>query len=149
MPTRAPGIVLALLAAAAVAAAALALTGGDDKRALSPDEYREQLVTAVADLRLDANPTDSGALRDYADQFRDFAEELEDIAPPADAADAHAKLVAGFEEYAGELNALADSGDEGAIQFQQQLAETGVPGQAWVEAFNDLAARGYLTYQPR
>jgi hypothetical protein len=142
-------MVVALLAAAAVAAGALLLAGGDDKRPLSPDEYREQLVAAVADLRLDANPTDSGALRDYSDQFSDFAEELEDITPPADAADAHAKLVAGFEEYAGQLDSLADSGDEGAIQFQQQLAETGVPGQAWVEAFNHLAARGYLTYQPR
>jgi hypothetical protein len=142
-------MVVALLVAAAVAAGALLLAGGDDKRPLSPDEYREQLVAAVADLRLDANPTDSGALRDYSDQFSDLAEELEDITPPADAADAHAKLVAGFEEYAGQLDSLADSGDEGAIQFQQQLAETGVPGQAWVDAFNDLAARGYLTYQPR
>jgi hypothetical protein len=142
-------MMVALLAAAAVAAGALLLAGGGDKRPLSPDEYREQLVAAVADLRLDANPTDSGALRDYSDQFSDFAEELEDITPPADAADAHAKLVAGFEEYAGQLDSLADSGEEGAIQFQQQLAETGVPGQAWVEAFNDLAARGYLTYQPR
>jgi hypothetical protein len=99
---------LALLGATVITAGVLLLAGGGDDRPLSPDEYREELATAVADLRLEANPTDGDALQDYADQFRGLAEDLEDLVPPR-----------------------------------------GVPGRAWVEAAGDLAARGYLTYQPR
>jgi hypothetical protein len=150
MASRPIGVALALLAAIAIVTGALLLTTGGEDRRLSPDEYRKELTTAFGDVRLDANPAHGGALQDYADQLRDLARELEDVAPPADAAPAHAKLVAGLEEYAGQLESLADSGRKGAIGFQQQLAETGgIPGNAWVEAFNDLAARGYLTYQPR
>jgi hypothetical protein len=146
MAPRALGLTLALLAATAIAAGVLLLGGGRDDRPLSPDQYREELVAAFADVQLNANPTDGDAVQDYADRFRDLEDELDDLVPPADAAPAHAKLVAGLAEYADQLDSLADAGRAGAIALQQQLAETGgVPGQAWVEAFNDLAARGYLT----
>jgi hypothetical protein len=148
MAPRALGLTLAVLAAA-IAGGVLLLAGGGEDRPLSPDRYREELVTALADVQLDANPTDGGALQEYADRFRGLGEELEEVVPPPDAAEAHARLVAGLAEYADQLDSLADSGREGAIEFQQQLTESGgVPGRAFVEAFNDLAARGYLTYQP-
>jgi hypothetical protein len=150
MGPRALWLTLALLGAAAAVAGALLLAGGGEDRPLSASQYRKALVTAFADVRLDGNPTNGGALRDYADEFRDLAGELDEIVPPADAAPAHAKLVAGLEAYARQLESLAAAGREGAITLQQQLAENGgVPGRAWVEAFNELAARGYVTDQPR
>jgi predicted metal-dependent phosphoesterase TrpH len=150
MAPRTLWLTLTLLGAAAMVAAALLLVGGGDARPLSAEQYRTQLVGAFAELRLDANPTDRGAMRDHARQFRDLAGELSDIVPPADAAAAHAKLVAGLEQYTRELEALADAGRQGAIAFQQQLAENGgTTGQAWMDAFNELAARGHVTDQPR
>jgi hypothetical protein len=138
-----------LAAVAAIVAGVVLLSGGND-RPLSDDEYRKELVTAFADLRLDVDPTDGGAaLRDFAEQFDDLAGRLEDMRPPTAAAAAHARLVSGLQEYADQLDSLAGSGREGAITFAQQLAETGGPGRAFVEAFNELATRGYLTYQPR
>ena len=146
MPPRTLRLTLALVVVlAAVVAGAAILTGGD-ARPLTAEEYRTELATTFAGLRLDANPTDGGAMRDYAGQFRDVADELDDIVPPADAAAAHARLVAGLEQYARQLESLADAGREGAVRFQLQLAENGrVAGRAWVDAFDDLAARGYAT----
>ena len=99
-------------------------------------------------MKLDSNPTDGAALRDLAGEIRGAVDGLDDVIPPPDAAPAHARLVAGLEEYAGQLDSLADSGRGGAVQFQQQLAQTGVPGRAWVAAFNELAAKGYATWTP-
>jgi hypothetical protein len=145
-------VALGLLAAVAVAALAIVvvLGRGGDQRPLSADQYREELVGAFADFRPDANPTDAGALDDFAGQFREMADRLADIVPPADAAAMHGRLVEGLYEYAKQLDGFADSGRAGAVAFQQQLAETGgASGQAWIEAFNALAARGYATYEAR
>jgi hypothetical protein len=140
---------LGALALVAVASVVLLPNRGHDERPLSPDQYRKELVTAFAEVDLAADPTDGGALRDFADQVRDLAEKLGDIVPPADTAPMHARLVNGLDEYAGELDSFADSGREGVVALQQRLAETGgVLGQEWVQAFNELATRGYVTYEP-
>jgi hypothetical protein len=147
------GPMLAMLAVTAIAAAVLLLSngggGGDQPRQVSADDYRKHLVTTLADVKLDSNPADGSALRELAGEMRDAAGQLDDVVPPPDAAPAHGRLVAGLEEYAGQLDSLADSGRGGAVQFQQQLAQTGVPGRAWVAAFNELAAKGYATWTPR
>jgi hypothetical protein len=150
MAQRGFGMTLGLLAAVAVAVLVVVLARGGDERPLSADQYRKELVGAFADVQLDANPTDGGALHDYAGEFHELAEELTDVVPPPEAAAMHARLVNGLHDYAKQLDSLSDSGRAGAVAFQQQLAEMGgAPGQEWVQAFNELAARGYLTYEPR
>jgi hypothetical protein len=150
MAPRQLGLTLALLAVAAIGAVIVLSAGHGKGPPLSPDRYRKELATAFAGMRLDTNATEGDALNDLAGELGDLGERLDELVPPADAAPAHARLVAGLKEYADQLEALADAGRRGAIEFQQQLAETGgLPGQAWVDAFNDLAARGYVTAQPR
>jgi hypothetical protein len=97
----------------------LAAWRGDQPRQVSAAEYRNHLVTTFGDMKLISNPTDGAAVRDLAGEIRD-------------AARAQGRLVAGLEEYAGQLDSLA-------VQFQ--LAQTGVPGRGWAAAFNELAAR--------
>jgi hypothetical protein len=42
--------------------------------------------------------------------------------------------------------AVADSGRAGVVELQAQLAELGgLPGCDWAQAFNELAAPGYVT----
>ena len=150
MAQRGFGMTLGLLAAVAGAVLVVVLARGGDEGPLSADQYRKELVGAFADVQLDANPADGGALNGYADEFHGLAVELADVIPPPEAAAMHARLVDGLYDYAKQLDSLADSGRAGAIAFQQQLAETGgMPGQEWVQAFNELAARGYLTYPTR
>jgi hypothetical protein len=150
MGQRGVRVTLGLVAAVAVAVLVVVLAQGGDERPLSADQYRKQLVGAFADVQLDANPIDGGALHGYADEFHELVDELAKIVPPPEAAAMHARLVDGLYEYAKQLDSLADSGRAGAVAFQQRLAETGgAPGQEWVQAFNELAARGYLTYELR
>jgi hypothetical protein len=150
MPQRALGIAVGILAIVAVAVFVLLLNRGGDARPLTPDQYRKELAEAFARVDLGADPTEAGALGAYADGLRDLADELEGIVPPADAAQGHGRLVDGLRDYAGQLDSFADAGREGVIRFQQRLAETGgVLDPDWVRAFNELAERGYLTYEPR
>jgi hypothetical protein len=144
------GVRLLAVAVAVVAVLVVVLARGGDEQPLSPDRYRAELVEAFAGFQLDSNPTDGGALHDFAGQFRGVADDLGDVVPPPEAAAIHARLVDGLYGYAKQLDSFAESGQAGAVAFQQQLAETGgAPGQEWVQAFNELAARGYVTNAPR
>jgi hypothetical protein len=137
--------VLALMAAVLVL-----LGGGGEERPLSTDEYREQLVEALRDIQLDADPRDPQALREAAGEFKDLVYELTDFVPPPEVAATHGRFVNGLNDYARMLERLADAGPAGVIQLQQRLAELGgVTQHDWVQAFNELAAQGYVTYEPR
>jgi hypothetical protein len=139
-----------LVAVVAVAGFVLLMDRGGEEPPLAPDQYRRELVAAFARVDLGADPTEADALGAYADGLRDLADELDGIVPPADAAQVHGRLVDGLRDYAGQLDSFADAGREGVIRFQQRVAETGgVLDPDWVRAFNELAERGYLTYEPR
>jgi hypothetical protein len=54
--------------------------------------------------------------------------------------------VSGLNDYARMLERLSDAGRAGVIELQTRLAELGgLPGFDWVQAFNELAAQGYVT----
>jgi hypothetical protein len=137
---------LLVLAAAVAAAIVLVprIVSGGPSEPLSPQEYRVALMESVDGFDL-SGATGAAALDDLAGDFRSAAEELSEIEPPPDAAVAHDRLVAGLGDYADRLGELADSGRAGAVQFQMQLAEHQLAGEDWIEAFTELAERGYLT----
>jgi hypothetical protein len=111
---------------------------------LSPEEYRVELAEALDGFE-PSGVTGAEALDEMADKFQAAGERLSEVEPPSDAADAHARLVAGLNSFADRLADLADSGREGAIQFQMELAENGAAGLEWLGAFNELAAKGYTS----
>jgi hypothetical protein len=121
-----------------------AFVSRDSAEPLSPEEYRAELTDALDDFEL-SGVTGAEAVNQLARKFRSATERLDDVEPPADAAGAHARLVAGLGSYGDWLGELADSGRAGAVEFQTQLAEHGVAGRQWIEAFNELAAKGYVS----
>jgi hypothetical protein len=119
-------LVLVASVAATVVLASV-IVSRDSSEPLSPSEYRVELRDALAG------------------KFRSAGERLADVEPPADAARAHARLVAGLRSYGAWLNELAGSGRAGAVEFETQLAEHQLAGKEWIEAFNELASKGYLS----
>jgi hypothetical protein len=111
---------------------------------LSREEYRMELAEAL-DRFEPSGVTGAQALEEMADRFHAAGERLGEVEPPADAADAHGRLVAGLNSFGDRLADLAESGREGAIQFQMELAENGAAGLEWLGAFNELAAKGYAS----
>jgi hypothetical protein len=134
-------LVLAACAAAVVLLIAVLAPGGPSGP-LSPREYRVELAEALDHFE-PSGVTGPEALDEMADKFHSAGDRLGDVEPPADAADAHDRLVAGLSEFGDRLADLADKGREGAVQFQMELAENGAAGLEWLDAFNELAAKGY------
>jgi hypothetical protein len=141
---RARSPVALLAGAAAIVVVVFALLGGEPEP-LSGDEYRMELMEAIDGFEV-AAATDSQSLEGLAEEFRSAADELEGMQPPADAVNAHARLVAGLGSYGDKLAEFAESGRSGAVQHALELAEHQLSGEQWVAAMNDLAAKGYLTY---
>ena len=141
---------LPLVLAVAVAATVLlvpALVSRDSSEPLSRDQYRVELREALDGFE-PSEVTGEEAVGELAEKFRSAGEKLGDVEAPADAAAAHARLVEGLRSYGDWLAELAGSGRMGAADFETQLAEHQLAGRKWIEAFNDLAAKGYLTSPP-
>jgi hypothetical protein len=149
MPQRALALALGVVAVVvAVLVFGLVLNREDERRPLTADQYRERLVVALSHVHLDADPGDQNALREASDQLHELVDELTDFVPPPEAVEMHARFVNGLDDYARWLERLADSGDAGVVELEQRLAEMGgAPAQEWVQAFNDLAAHGYVTHR--
>jgi hypothetical protein len=137
---------LLVLAAAATAAAVLVprLVSPESSGPLSAEEYRDELRKSLDGFELSAAGGED-ALDGLAEKFRSAGERLGDVEPPADVAMAHDRLVAGLRRYGDWLDELSGSGRQGAIEYEMRLAEQDLTGQQWVEAFNELARKGYLT----
>jgi hypothetical protein len=139
--------------------AALALTagcGGDGGsgggEALSHDQYQALLDELRADLEAQEeafgsfNPTDPESIVEGATvgatASRRVADRLDAVTPPADAAEAHPKLVAGFRKVAELLEEFAAAAQSGDIQRIQEIGQqfSGSPPPE-LEALNDGIAQ--------
>jgi hypothetical protein len=140
---RSPLLVLVASVAATVVLVSVIVNRGSSEP-LSPSEYRVELREALDGFEL-LNATGDGAIAELGGKFRSAGERLADVEPPADAARAHARLVAGLRSYGDWLGELAETGRSGAIRFETQLAEHQLAGEDWIEAFNELASKGYLS----
>ena len=147
MAGRSPVVTIVVLAAAVLGVLYFVAGREGSGKPLSPDAYREKMVSTLAGIDPSSAPNGVDGMRDLADQFHDAADELGGVVPPAEVAQLHARFVQRLEEYADQLDSLADAGERGAVEFQKQLAEGGAPGQAWAQVFQQLAAQGWLTYQ--
>jgi uncharacterized phage infection (PIP) family protein YhgE len=157
-----------LVLAIALLAGASACGGGDE---LSKDDYTAELegsqsalVESLGTLAASAQATpDVSSVADLEEFFgqladqveasvtalEEAADELDDVEPPGDAAEAHDKLVEGIGLLAddfGELADVIDSGDFDEIQdvaatFQQ--IETSEAGRLIQEAIDELQEKGY------
>jgi hypothetical protein len=125
-----------------------ALVSRDSSEPLSREEYRAELAEALDGFEL-SGVTGGEAVDELAGEFRSAGDRLGDVEPPAEVAGAHSRLVAGLRSYGNWLAELADSGRAGAVEFQTQLAEHQLAGQEWIEAFNVLASKGYLSSPAR
>jgi hypothetical protein len=139
-------VLAACIAAIVVLIAALAPRGPSGP--LSPEEYRAELAESLDGFE-PSGVTGPAALDEMADKFHSAGDRLGDVEPPADAAEAHDRLVSGLNEFGDRMADLADKGREGTIQFQMELAENGAAGLEWLGAFNELAAKGYSSSEVR
>jgi hypothetical protein len=129
--------------------------GGDDRRpptpdrqALNPGQYRRELNAVVKRAPLLGSPTDLAGLRERAAEYHRFADDLADIAPPRDAADMHVRMIDGLYGHAALLDRYADSGAAGLATYKEHLGSgSGASELKWTQAFNELIARGYVTYR--
>jgi hypothetical protein len=102
-------------------------------------------VAAFAGVALDADRADVGGLRELAGQLRAVVDDLKDLVPPPDAAAAHARLVGGMYDYARTLDAFITHRG-GVVGYHQFLMEVGgTRALDWLQAYNALAAQGYVT----
>ena len=155
MPHRALWVALGVVSLLGAVAIVVVLDREDDRRpaapdrqALSPAQYRRELNALVKRAPLlGIRPTLAG-LRKRADEFRRFADDLAEIAPPREAAGMHRRLIDGLKGHAALLNRQADSGAAGLATHNDPSLGSGVSEMKWTQAFNDLIARGYVTYRP-
>ena len=136
-------LVLAACVAAIVVLVVLPASRGPSGP-LTSEEYQVELTEALDGFE-PSGVTGPEALDEMADKFHSAGNRLGDVEPPVDAADAHQRLVAGLNEFGDRMADLADKGREGAIEFQMALAENRAAGLEWLDAFNDLAAKGYTS----
>jgi uncharacterized phage infection (PIP) family protein YhgE len=160
---------LSLLVLAIALLAGVSACGGGDE--LSKDDYRAELegsqsalVESLGTLAASAQATpDVSSVADLEEFFgqladqveasvtalEEAADELDDVEPPGDAAEAHDKLVEGIRLLADDFGELADvinSGDFDEIQdvaatFQQ--IESSEAGRLIQEAIDELQEKGY------
>jgi hypothetical protein len=141
---------LLVLAAAVAAAVVLVpmIVSRDSSRQLSPDEYRLELADALDGFdRLDLTGADG--LDEMADRFGSAGEAVAELNPPPDAAAANARLAAGLRSDGERMAEAADAGRAGEARYLMKLAEDGGSGWRWLEPFNELAAKGYTSWQGR
>jgi hypothetical protein len=142
-------LALGLAAAALIAAGC----GGTSK-----DEYEDEINRIGETLeqeftRIGRDLQSSGGVENAADEVREGAEaydaaaaELEDIDPPDDAEDAHAKIVGGVELLADDLReaARAAAADDAAgVQTVFASLESREGFRRILEARNELKSAGY------
>lgn len=162
---------LTLLVLAIALLAGVGACGGGGGDELSKDDYTAELegsqsalVDSLGTLAASAQATpDVSSVADLEEFFgqladqveasvtalEEAADELDDVEPPGDAAEAHGKLVEGIRLLAddfGELADVIDSGDFDEIQdvaatFQQ--IETSEAGRLIQEAIDELQEKGY------
>jgi hypothetical protein len=136
-------LVLAASLAATVALVPVILSRDSSER-LTVSEYRSELREALGGFKL-TEVNSEEALGELAGNFRSSADRLADVEPPADAAGAHGRLISGLRDYAARLEGLSGAGGDGAAKLQQELAENQAAGEDLLEAFNELAAKDYLS----
>ena len=147
----------ALLAAVMLlGAVAAACGGGGGGGELSLEQYFDRVGSIVAGLEertatldqpleqeFDSEAEQIEALRDAFTSvrpvFQDFVDDLDDLDPPAEVADAHGELVAGFGDLMGDLEDLIDqlSEVESMAEFSELLLG---PDSGFASAIGQLAA---------
>ena len=153
MPHRALWIALGVVSLLAAVAIVVVVDRDDDRpptpdrQALSPGQYRKALNGVVKGAPLLGNPTDVAGLRERADEFRSFADDLGESAPPREAAGMHRRMIDGLRGHAALLDRQADSGAAGLAIHDDPSLGSGVSELKWTQAFNNLIARGYVTYR--
>jgi hypothetical protein len=151
----------AMVALAAAAAFALSACGGDSP--LSHDEYQQKLNTlgtqanqqaAVVLGAIFASKGDLPKLAPQLDQagtsIESYADELDGLTPPEDAAEANAKLVSGFRAAGDEFHKMADAakaGDEQKVKDLSDNLEKGQFAKDLQEAGRELSQAGYTLPQ--
>jgi hypothetical protein len=130
---------LALLALALLAFAGCG--GGSDPAA--GRSYAEGLVSALSGVEQPASVDDEGLAGLSAD-YGQAAEELVRLTPPADVADAHARMVASMRAYADDLG-RASKLTHDPTGFANEMARAQTNAGAWTSAFEEIKASGYAT----
>jgi hypothetical protein len=135
-------------------AAALALPGrgGGGPAQLSKSEYEREVRSAYADVQSAFSAARPGAgdlaprLADAATTLRVAAASLASIRPPGDVAQEHARLVAGLDAYAIDVNRLRAAvakGDEQALVAFNARIPTSEPIELMAEAAEAMKFKGY------
>jgi uncharacterized lipoprotein len=88
-------------------------------------------------------PNGNVDMSELASDYRDAGNELAEITPPAEIADAHARLVAGLRMEADQLERYAAARD--AVAAAEAAATGQQVGQSWTQALNEIQAKGYAT----
>jgi hypothetical protein len=149
------------VAAAVALSLALAACGGGSP--LSHDEYQQKLTTlgrqanqqaAVVLGALFASKGDLKKIAPQIDQAADaiggYADQLDGLTPPDDAADANAKLVEGFHAAENVLHQMADAAKAGDEQKVKSLSDSLTKGDYAKElaaAGKELTKAGYTLPQ--
>jgi hypothetical protein len=130
-----------------IGAAFLLLRG--DSGPMSRDAYATELAAAAS--AFSAPPSDlrsANGLEQAARSYDDLAARLDGARPPADAAQAHRRLVGGLRAYAADLRAAATAVPRGRAAVEDALGRAGASVATWTEAFTELAQLGYATSAP-
>jgi hypothetical protein len=120
-----------------------------DSGPMSRDAYAKQLAAAASAFT--APPSDlrsANGLEQAARSYDALAARLDGARPPADAAQAHRRLVGGLRAYAADLRAAAAAVPEGRAAVEDALGRAGASAATWTEAFTELAQLGYATSAP-
>jgi hypothetical protein len=144
---RIPWLAIALGALAVLAGAFLLV--GRDRGPMDREEYAHELAAAAAAFT--APPADlrsAKGLEQAAGSYDDLAARLDDARPPADAAEAHRRLVGGLRAYAVDLRTAAAAVPQGRTAVEDAVGRAGASAATWTQAFTELAQLGYATSSP-
>jgi hypothetical protein len=122
--------------------AALAVSACGSSEPLTRQEYAHKLVDVMKDLDWSGG-ADLQGLGEQADRYEDAADEMDEVTPPPDIAQAHERLIAGMRAYAAQLVELEDAGREGRAAFVREMEGYTRATTRFAGAFNELAAKGY------
>jgi len=106
--------------------------------------YAQVLSTTLASVSRPAS-LDSGSLATLSHDYSAAADRLERLRPPAAVAQPHAQMVASLRAYAVDLQTAATL-TTNAPAFATEMARAQTDAQAWTAAFDQIRARGYVTF---
>jgi uncharacterized lipoprotein len=123
---------------------ALAGCGSSEVSTQTKEGYAAALLSSLGKI---SAPNGNVDMSELASDYRDAGNELAEITPPAEIADAHGRLVAGLRMEADQLERYAAARD--AVAAAEAATTAQQVGQSWTQALNEIQAKGYATVTSR